>query len=501
MRLDKEDMRKSKRNHSQVDYHAIDDVHRLPSNRIELLHAFPFASDTFPRLSGHELTLDYLRSTGFNEPIVIPNKEGLDLRMPGPQTTIHDLVEAIGRDHPVEVMDVETQGSLEGWMMQDWGEYFDNTTRSKVLNVISLEVSNTPLAKTIERPRIVRELDWVETIWPKDKKQQGIYPHVQLYCLMSVANCYTDFHIDFAGTSVFYHLISGSKVFYFIQPTAKNLKLYERWLQDMNQSKIFFGEQVKECIKVELTAGNTMLIPTGWIHAVYTPQDSLVIGGNFLHSLNITGQLQANGIEERTRVDKRYRYPHYDEMLWYAVTHYRDVLQDAAFGLTDAESKGLRDLVVFLNDQLKLHGPASIPEGFESRIGHLAELMFALLQRAQVRAQQRPPVVTPETVLESRPSPPPPISTFKYIVTLPLDLLHQVLHDDVQDVNFHPSMAIGEEEVEILHYDEPEFVIDDMSYDAAKRKKRKEIEKTSGTFKRYKKMSKFERLMHSSVRR
>lgn len=35
-----------------------------------------------------------------------------------------------------------------------------------------------------------------------------------------------------------------------------------------------------------------MFIPTGWIHAVYTSKDSLVFGGNFLHSLNMELQLK-----------------------------------------------------------------------------------------------------------------------------------------------------------------------------------------------------------------
>jgi hypothetical protein len=29
---------------------------------------------------------------------------------------------------------------------------------------------------------------------------------------MSVAGCYTDFHIDFGGTSVWYHIFKGEKV-------------------------------------------------------------------------------------------------------------------------------------------------------------------------------------------------------------------------------------------------------------------------------------------------
>lgn len=32
------------------------------------------------------------------------------------------------------------------------------------------------------------------------------------YCLMSVKGCFTDFHIDFGGTSVWYHVFKGRKV-------------------------------------------------------------------------------------------------------------------------------------------------------------------------------------------------------------------------------------------------------------------------------------------------
>lgn len=41
---------------------------------------------------------------------------------------------------------------------------------------------------------------------------------------MSVAGCYTDFHIDFGGSSVWYHILRGQKVFWLIPPTDANLK-------------------------------------------------------------------------------------------------------------------------------------------------------------------------------------------------------------------------------------------------------------------------------------
>jgi F-box and leucine-rich repeat protein 10/11 len=58
--------------------------------------------------------------------------------------------------------------------------------------VISLEISDTPLADRVLPPRVVRELDWVEKFWPAAKRGRGhIYPKVQLYCLMGVENAWT----------------------------------------------------------------------------------------------------------------------------------------------------------------------------------------------------------------------------------------------------------------------------------------------------------------------
>lgn len=114
------------------------------------------------------------------------------------------------------------------------------------------------------------------------------YPKVQKYCLMSVGGCYTDFHIDFGGTSVWYHVLRGMKIFFLIPPSEENIMAFEKWSKG-SQDKVFFGHQCQDCAMVTLYAGDTFMIPTGWIHAVYTPEDSLVFGGNFLHSYNIQG--------------------------------------------------------------------------------------------------------------------------------------------------------------------------------------------------------------------
>ena len=85
----------------------------------------------------------------------------------------------------------------------DYADYLKNRTqRHKVLNMISLEFSTTPLNAKVQSPQFVRDIDWIDVIWPMDRRARGDYPKVQKYCLAGMAGSYTDFHIDFGGTSV-----------------------------------------------------------------------------------------------------------------------------------------------------------------------------------------------------------------------------------------------------------------------------------------------------------
>ncbi|KAI9344319.1 hypothetical protein BDR26DRAFT_212314 [Obelidium mucronatum] len=264
----------------------------------KLLRAKRFAPNKFAYVNGEAVTIEWLRKTGMKEPFLIEEPDGLDMKMPPSALTVDQVADACGRDKIVDAMEVLTQADKQ-MTLDEWAKYFTQPIekRKRLLNVISLEIGSTRLATMIERPRIVRELDWTEKVWPP-RNLKPEFPRVQLYCLMSVKDCYTDFHIDFGGSSVFYHLLSGEKHFYFVRPTPVNLKKYEKWSSSPDQSKIFFGDEVKECIEVRITAGNTMFIPTGWIHAVYTPQDSIVIGGNFLQGMDIGGQFDCLWVGE-----------------------------------------------------------------------------------------------------------------------------------------------------------------------------------------------------------
>ena len=378
-------VRKSSRAHSAIDYAGLNQgVLKTSDERTEHHYIKPikdgkivFLPETFARMRPELVTAEYFeKGNGMREPIIIPahfnprhkntamqhpgqtqqdgtsktglmqeislleewlsdgvecqsvpdyGQDALDMVMPR-DLTVRMVADLYGPEEKVEVIDVKSQnGENKKWNMKRWADYYESSGNKTVRNVISLEVSQSKLGRLIRRPQIVRELDLQDSVWPLELQAKGEYPRVQLYCLMSVADCFTDFHIDFGGSSVFYHILKGKKTFLFIPPKEKHLKKYEEWCLSPAQNWTFLADQTKECYRVDLVEGDTMLIPAGWIHAVWTPEDSLVIGGNFLTRMHYGMQLRVAQAEKVTGVARKFRYPHYQKIHWYTALQY---LQD-----------------------------------------------------------------------------------------------------------------------------------------------------------------------------
>lgn len=265
-------------------------------------------------MSPEMLTSNYLNENGFSQPIVLNSSEGLDMMVP-PVHNWSDLEQLVGADRQVEVIDVERQDPIL-IEFATFIRYMKKPKRHRILNLISLECSDLSLGKMIEPPLVARELDWVTKFWPQE--EEVLKPKVQKYCLISPKNSYTDFHIDFGGTSVWYHIVKGEKIFYVIRPSEANNSLFWNWSDSRNRLHTFFADQVDECFKYTLKAGSTLFLPTGWIHAVLTTEDSLVYGGNFLHSLNIEEQLAVYSMETKYKTPPRYLFPHFENLHWLA---------------------------------------------------------------------------------------------------------------------------------------------------------------------------------------
>ncbi|KAK4695214.1 hypothetical protein P7C70_g8595, partial [Phenoliferia sp. Uapishka_3] len=322
--------RKSSRAAPKLDYANLDaHLPADPGKWLRNLNERKTTEGAFQVRRVEELSGEWLRGEmGMVEPFWIERPEGLGMKMPDREMSVTEVARIVGPETPVEVIDVASQQSTK-MTLADWAAYYDSPKRDKVKNVISLEVTDSKLSEQVEAPQLVRDLDWVEQIWPKELKKPDTYPRVQKYCLMSVANCWT--------------ILRGGKVFYFIRPTPANLAAYEEWSGSTErQESTWLGDQVDQVYKIVLKTGNTMIIPSGWIHAVvrsqsplfsplilltlpscqYTPTDTLVFGGNFLHSLDIDRQLAVYRIELSTKVPRKFRFPHFVRLLWYVAQHY-----------------------------------------------------------------------------------------------------------------------------------------------------------------------------------
>lgn len=285
---------------------------------------FDSSEEVILKPTGSQLTVEFLEENSFSVPILVLKKDGLGMTLPSPSFTVRDVEHYVGSDKEIDVIDVTRQADCK-MKLGDFVKYYYSGKREKVLNVISLEFSDTRLSNLVETPKIVRKLSWVENLWPEECIFER--PNVQKYCLMSVRDSYTDFHIDFGGTSVWYHVLKGEKIFYLIRPTNANLTLFECWSSSSNQDEMFFGDQVDKCYKCSVKQGQTLFIPTGWIHAVLTPVDCLAFGGNFLHSLNIEMQLKAYEIEKRLSTADLFKFPNFETICWYVGKHILDIFR------------------------------------------------------------------------------------------------------------------------------------------------------------------------------
>lgn len=283
---------------------------------------------------------------GFVSPFLVTGRdEEFGIQLPPESFTLQDVANAIGRQTPVRLIDVDTQSEIIKYTIGDYADYLTDPSparKLKILNMISLEFSQSPFSDDVSPPNFVRKIDWVHTVWPLDAIADVGFCKVERYCLIGMAGSYTDFHIDFGGTSVWYHIVRGKKRFYLIPPTKNNLLAYEKWTCSARQATTFLGDLVDHCFYFDLTPGNTLIIPSGWIHSVYTPEESIVFGGNFLNSYSILAQLQANAIEQRTKVSKAFTFPLFMKSHWYflsqMISHFRAFVEvgcDASVLWTD----------------------------------------------------------------------------------------------------------------------------------------------------------------------
>ncbi|KAI5617285.1 lysine-specific demethylase 7B isoform X1 [Silurus asotus] len=423
-------MMKKRRNFHRHDYTEPDDGSKpvqagtLVFVRQLQERTFASADEVLVEMQGSQVTQRYLERHGFRYPIAVTQNEGLGLQLPSSDFTVKDVERYVGGDKVIDVIDVARQADSK-MKLKEFVKYYYSRQRPKVLNVISLEFSDTKMSELVVVPDIAQKMSWVENYWPDDSYFPK--PFVQKYCLMGVKGSYTDFHIDFGGTSVWYHVLWGEKVFYLIKPTPANLALYEEWSSSPNQSEMFFGEKVDKCYKCVVRPGTTLFIPTGWIHGVLTSEDCMAFGGNFLHNLNIGMQLRCYEMERRLKTPDLFKFPYFEAICWYVAKNLLETLKDV---------KPLVSRNIF-------HRLAPVLSGFAPKL--MADFFYEYLGE----------LISPWRSARTPSSDSPHLITKPAIVYLTFALPHQVTEpaSEVPD-HIRPNHLIKELTKEIRHVEE-----------------------------------------------
>ncbi|EGT53590.1 hypothetical protein CAEBREN_22541 [Caenorhabditis brenneri] len=277
------------------------------------------AENVFISETGHEFMAKVETSHGVH---LVKNKEGLKMKVPE-DLDFHTVRDYIKTDKELSVINSNTQVP-ELMTMSKLLKEFGKTVRTAIYNLLSLEFAQTEdrLKKAFEEPAFVKSysmimklekaledlkkklgrklrtaagVDEKEKIEEKIKKinnQLKTMPKFQKFLLLSMSGSFTDIHVDFSGTSVFYHVIKGRKIFYVAPPTPENLELYKK-IERHEFGDEWIGDMLfDQWVRIEIREGQTAMIPSGYLHFVYTPEDSIVIGGNFLMEKYVERQFE-----------------------------------------------------------------------------------------------------------------------------------------------------------------------------------------------------------------
>lgn len=324
-----------------------------------------------------------------------------DLCMHIPRNTysLDGLESFLSGQQDIPTIDVNTQEEGPSMTFLQLKEYFSKPRRKRdrLLNIVSFNLGETDYGDYIVPPVAVRDLDLATCVWPT--RNDEARPNTLTYLLMGPAGAYTDWHVDMGGSSVWYHIVSGCKIFLAAPPTKFNRQKFVEWSTTMSQSE-FLGDKLRGLVRIKLQAGDTLFLPGGWFHAVSTPKDSIVVGGNFVCPLHYENILQVMEIEKKLKVKADFQYPQHQKLMYYAAGQLLGKIRKAQSshqqfwckGISEWEVQGLPYLIKYLERTLYRHGPQKASkdqpvEGDVEAIVEALKLQWQCINTSDIGAQ------------------------------------------------------------------------------------------------------------------
>ncbi|WVR00443.1 hypothetical protein IAU59_007586 [Kwoniella sp. CBS 9459] len=209
-----------------------------------------------------------------------------------------DYLKMFAPDKPVRVNSPLSYTEFT-WPSEQVWKHFDGTRSctpddiDEPLSLLNLNMAENDVLNRLYRPPDMVQHDWLRR-YASVIVDYGPHHFVQI----CDAGAFTDFHVDSCGSTVFFHVIKGKKTVLFIEPTEANLKKCYQSEKALDKGGLADVKgDVGAIYRVVLRTGESMILPGGWIHAVYTHEQTTVWSGNILHDFDIAMQIRVWKLE------------------------------------------------------------------------------------------------------------------------------------------------------------------------------------------------------------
>jgi hypothetical protein len=274
-------------------------------------------------------------ATGFQRPVVIRDMAGSGLVAP---SSLEDMVSMLGGDAEVPILDVASQGThpvppmqLDTFLSTYWKT---PSQRETVLSVPAIEPfleEEFPVA--LQPPLVVQQLDLLSRCWPEARTLAGESPATR-YCLSIAAkSAVSEFSVPASGEALWRSVLQGEELVLMVPGTMHNAQSFVDWqeacAQDLVSGRLWrssedealawdesevtdsspvstrqrlFGvvrsglwfqrKHVDGAVVARLCAGQSVLVPEGWLSAVVSLADSVSCFGYWQPGLNLSAALR-----------------------------------------------------------------------------------------------------------------------------------------------------------------------------------------------------------------
>ncbi|KDO35231.1 hypothetical protein SPRG_00076 [Saprolegnia parasitica CBS 223.65] len=270
-----------------------------------LLHAGMFARSGIRRMAPSSLVITAIQSHGFQEPILVEDAVGNvpGLVVPSTMLQVDDLPNTIASSSIIKTIDNASQAYRAISYADVATLASSNQSLDEWPHNVEFPIVDTPLEYHVSPPQAVQDMDWFHQL---NRSSSTRNPNT--YAAVYGAGTYRDFRMNANGSSAWLHHLHGLPLWvYLIPPSAARFDKFMEWQLSSFSSSLFFADTVDKCIKCEVQPTSTLLIPSGWMYALYVPKPTgqdkpstaVFLTSYFLHGYHLHAQMQALDFEER----------------------------------------------------------------------------------------------------------------------------------------------------------------------------------------------------------